>query len=154
MDAITLLKDDHKTVKQMFRRFDKLKDVEDHEELGALCREFCAELQAHAAIEELIFYPAARRAIGEDDIILEAGEEHHVVDVLIEELGGMEPSDEHYAAKATVLIEMVKHHIEEEETEMFPKVREALGRKALVEIGEQMQTTKDEMRSRIMAGSR
>lgn len=153
MDAITLLREDHKEVKRMFRRFEKLKSVDDFEELGQVCREFCIALQIHTALEELIFYPGVRPLLDDDDMMLEAKEEHHVVDVLMEELRTLEVMDEHYAAKATVLIEMVEHHIDEEEDEMFPKVRKVLGRNALMEMGEQMVSTREEISRTVMAGA-
>lgn len=153
MDAITLLREDHKEVKRMFRRFEKLKSADDFEELGKVCQEFCIALQIHTALEELIFYPGVRPLLDDDDMMLEAKEEHHVVDVLMEELRTLEVMDEHYAAKATVLIELVEHHIDEEEDEMFPKVRKVLGRNALIEMGEQMVGTREEISRTVMAGA-
>jgi hemerythrin-like domain-containing protein len=153
MDAITLLRDDHKALKRMFRSFESVKREEDFAEMADICRRFCAALQVHSAIEELIFYPAVRPVLDDDDMMLEAKEEHHVVDVLIKELSDLDVMDEHYAAKATVLIELVEHHIGEEEDEMFPKVRERMGRNALVAIGEQMMTTGEEIRRTVMAGA-
>jgi hemerythrin-like domain-containing protein len=84
-------------------------------------------------------YPRVRKLVPElEDDVLESYEEHHVADVLVMELVTMQPSDERFTAKATVLIENVRHHIEEEEKEWFPKVREALGRRVLQEIGADM----------------
>ncbi|MEO3778867.1 hemerythrin domain-containing protein [Micromonospora sp. B11E3] len=84
-------------------------------------------------------YPEVRRLLPDlEDDILESYEEHHVADVLCAELAAMDADDEHFNAKTTVLIENVLHHVEEEEQEWFPKVRDALGRKELQEIGERM----------------
>ena len=132
MDAIVLLRNDHKAVEALFKRLEK-GDV-------TVVPEICASLTVHATIEEEEFYPAVRAEVdGELDDVLEAVEEHHVVKVLVAELDALDPSDETYKAKATVLMELVRHHVEEEETEMFPEVRHALGRKRLTEIGERLE---------------
>jgi hemerythrin superfamily protein len=101
------------------------------------------ELTAHAYIEETIFYPAARAGVTEtEDHVLESVEEHHVVAWLLSELQTLNPADETFDAKVTVLIENVEHHADEEEQEWFPLVRKALGRNRLVELGEQMAAAK------------
>jgi hemerythrin superfamily protein len=142
MDAITLLKNDHKTVKGLFAKFEKLGDRADKTK-RELVDKIIEELSIHAAIEEQIFYPAVREAIPEvEDDVLEGLEEHHIVKWVLSELDGMSPSDERYDAKVTVLKENVEHHVEEEEGDWFPKVREALGRKALQEMGAAMEKAK------------
>ena len=109
----------------------------------ALVGKIVNELTTHAFIEETIFYPAARAGAPDTtDHVLESVEEHHVVAWLLSELTKLDPSDERYDAKVTVLIENVEHHVEEEESEWFPQVRKALGRKRLVELGEQMAAAK------------
>ena len=86
----------------------------------------------HAAIEEQVFYPVARATVPDtEDIALESLEEHHIVKWVLSELDGMDPAAERFDAKVTVLIENVRHHVEEEESEFFPKVRDELGRNAL-----------------------
>ena len=131
MDAIVMLRDDHKAVEQLFKKLER-------DDLTVV-PEICAALTRHARIEEKVFYPAVRREVDDTaDDVLEAVEEHHVVKMLISELDALTPADETYKAKATVLMEMVRHHIEEEEGEMFPEVRHALGRKRLTEIGDEM----------------
>jgi len=137
MDAIVLLKNDHKKVKALFKKL-KAHDV-------SVVPDICTELTVHAEIEETIFYPAIRGTIEKLDVN-EAYEEHHVVKVLIDELRSMSPDDENYEAKAVVLMEMVEHHVEEEEGEMFPHIREALGRKRLQEIGTVLEARKAELR--------
>jgi hemerythrin superfamily protein len=135
MDAIVMLRADHKQVEALFKKLEK-------DDLTVV-PDICAALTQHAYIEERVFYPAVRAEVeGELDDVLEAIEEHHVVKVLIEELENLSPSDEAYKAKATVLMELVRHHVEEEEQEMFPEVRSALGRTRLQEIGENMETAK------------
>jgi len=101
-------------------------------------------LTVHTYIENEVMYPEVRRLVPDlDDDILESYEEHHVVDVLCFELATMGPDDEHFDAKVTVLIENVTHHVEEEENEWFPKVREHLGRKELQDMGARMLELKD-----------
>ena len=107
--------------------------------------EVIQELTTHTYIEETIFYPAARNGAPDTtDHVLESVEEHHVVIWLLSELGGLDPADESYDAKMRVLMENVRHHVEEEEQDWFPKVREAMGRKVLQELGEQMEQAKKE----------
>ncbi|MBA3653676.1 MAG: hemerythrin domain-containing protein [Actinobacteria bacterium] len=148
MDAITLLKQDHKTVKGLFAQFDKAGDSA-YQRKRELVDKIIEELSIHAAIEEQLFYPAARQAVEEaEDNVLESLEEHHVVKWILSELEGMDPKAERFTAKVTVLKENVLHHAEEEETDLFPKVRGAVGRKALQELGDQMEKAKKIVPSR------
>jgi hemerythrin superfamily protein len=138
MDAITLLKNDHKTVEQLFKRFEKAGDRAFVQKRQIVDR-IIEELSVHAAVEEQVFYPAASATVPDtEDVALESVEEHHVVKILLDELEKMDPHDERFDAKVTVLIENVRHHVEEEETEFFPKVREELGRNDLNEVGDAM----------------
>jgi hemerythrin superfamily protein len=142
MDAITLLKDDHKTVEKLFKQYEKAGDraTKTKQKLVAQITE---ELTKHTYIEETIFYPAARQAVPDtSDHVLESVEEHHVVVWLLSELTKLEPSDETYDAKVTVLIENVRHHVEEEEQDWFPEVRKGMGRKELQELGARMEQAK------------
>jgi len=142
MDAITLLKNDHKTVEQLFKRFEKAGDRAFVEKRAVVDR-IIEELSKHAAIEEQLFYPVARATVpGTDDIALESLEEHHVVKWVLSELEDMSPEDERFDAKVTVLIENVRHHVDEEEREFFPKVRDELGRNALNDLGDTMAKAK------------
>jgi hemerythrin superfamily protein len=142
MDAITLLKDDHKTVEQLFKRFEKAGDRAFVEQRQIVDR-IIEELSVHAAVEEQLFYPVIRATVPEtDDLALESLEEHHVVKWVLSELDRMAPEDERFAAKVTVLIENVRHHVREEEDELFPKVRDELGRNALSDLGEAMAAAK------------
>ena len=143
MDAITLLKDDHKTVEKLFKELEKA-GGRAFKTKRKLADQVIEELTTHAYIEETVFYPAARKAVPDTaGHVLESIEEHHVVVWMLSELAGMDPADERFTAKVTVLIENVEHHIEEEEQEWFPKVREALGRKQLAEIGERLVAAKE-----------
>ena len=142
MDAITLLKQDHKTVEGLFKKFEKTGEKA-YAAQRELAEKIVKELSVHAAIEEQVFYPAIREAVPDtEDMVLESLEEHHIVKWVAAELDNMEPDEERFRAKMTVLIENVRHHVEEEEGELFPEVREALGRKILGEIGEQMEEAK------------
>lgn len=125
-DAISLLTEDHKKVRKLFKEFEKIKDGTDsNDKKSELVNQICTELTIHAQIEEEIFYPAVREAIDEDELMDEAEEEHASAKDLIAQLEDMEPEDEHYAAKVTVLGEYVDHHIDEEQGQMFPKVKKA-----------------------------
>ena len=126
-DAIVMLKDDHKEILAAFKKFEAAGDGA-HKTKGALVDRIIELLTVHTYIENEIMYPRVRELVPElEDDVLESYEEHHVADVLVMELSAMAPEDERFTAKATVLIENVRHHIEEEEDEWFPKVREALG---------------------------
>jgi hemerythrin superfamily protein len=142
MDAITLLRNDHKTVEQLFKRFEKAGDRA-HVEKRQIVDRIIEELSIHAAIEEQVFYPVARATVPDtEDLALESLEEHHIVKWLLSELEDLDPTNERFDAKVTVLIENVRHHVEEEETDFFPKVRSELGRTALADLGEAMAEAK------------
>lgn len=125
-DAVSILTEDHRKVKKMFTDFDKLMKSEGkEEEKGILVAKICEELNVHTQIEEEIFYPAVRAAIDDDDLMDEADVEHAGAKDLIAQLEDMEPGDDHYDAKVTVLGENVDHHVKEEQDEMFPKAKKA-----------------------------
>ena len=137
-DAIVLLKDDHKQIKRLFRDFDAAGENATKRK-GELVSKIIELLTVHTYIENEVMYPEVRRLVPDlEDDVLESYEEHHVADLLVMELVAMSPDAERFDAKTTVLIENVSHHIEEEEQEWFPKVREALGRKQLQELGEKL----------------
>ena len=139
MDAIVLLKDDHKAVEKLFKEFEKAGESA-HKEKQRIVQKIIQELTTHAYIEEEIFYPSARQEVPETGShVLESVEEHHVVVWMLSELKNLDPTDERYDAKVTVLIENVRHHVEEEEKEWFPEVRKAMGRNRLQELGERME---------------
>lgn len=144
-DAIKLLKDDHKEVKGYFKEYESL---EDDGEKQALADKICLALTIHAQIEEEIFYPAARDAIDDDDLLDEAEVEHASAKQLIAEIQAMKAGDRLFDAKVTVLGEYIDHHVEEEEKEMFPESRDSdLDLKAL---GAQLAARKEEL----MAGAK
>jgi hemerythrin superfamily protein len=142
MDAITLLKTDHKAVKGLFREFEKAGDGATTKKRNIVDK-IVKELSIHAAIEETVLYPAVKGVSDTlRDDVLESLEEHHIVKWLCSELEGMDPTDERFDAKVTVLIENVRHHIEEEESDLFPDVRKAIDRKTLGELGELLERAK------------
>ena len=137
-DAIVLLKDDHQQIRKVFKDFQAAGDNAEKRK-GQLVDKMIELLTQHTYIENEVMYPRVRELLPElEDDVLESYEEHHVADVLVVELSSMKPSDERFDAKTTVLIENVTHHMDEEEQDWFPKVREGLGRKVLQEIGEAM----------------
>ena len=143
-DAITLLKEDHKKVKGLLSQLEKTT------ERGAsrrtkLLGQIETEIKIHSTIEEEIFYPAYRDAVKKKEdreLYQEALEEHHVVDLVMPELKETDPAGEVFQAKATVLKELIEHHAEEEEKEMFPKARRALGMAELRDLGARMESRK------------
>jgi hemerythrin-like domain-containing protein len=142
-DAIVLLKQDHKEILKTFKDFQNAGD-EAYKTKGDLVDKMIELLTVHTYIENEVMYPRVRDLLPElEDDVLESYEEHHVADVLVMELAAMQPTDERFTAKTTVLIENVTHHIEEEEDEWFPEVREGLGRKTLQEIGAEMLEAKE-----------
>jgi hemerythrin superfamily protein len=142
MDAVTLLRNDHKTVERLFKQFEKA-GPNAHKTKQDLVEKIVEELSIHAAIEEQVLYPAAREAVpDENDLVLESLEEHHIVKWVLSEIDGMDPTDERFTAKVTVLIENVRHHVEEEEGELFPALRKGMKRKELEELAQAMEKAK------------
>src|SRR6478609_2380477 len=137
-DAIVLLRDDHKAIRKLFRRFEAAGDGATETKNG-LAKQIIEALTVHTYIENECMYPEVRTLLPDlEDDVLESYEEHHVADVLVMELSAMGPDAERFDAKMTVLIENVEHHMDEEEQDWFPKVREGLGRKKLQELGATM----------------
>jgi hemerythrin superfamily protein len=150
MDAIAVLKRDHEEVERLFRQFEKLTERA-HRSKQKIVMKIIRELAIHAAVEEMLFYPAVRtaamkanvRALKEAaDTVLESLEEHHVVKWTLSELEKMKPEDERYDAKVQVLMESVRHHVEEEQEELFPKARRLLGDDLLFELGDRIEKAK------------
>ena len=137
-DAIVLLKEDHKEIRKLFTDFENAGDNA-HKTKGKLVDKMIELLTVHTYIENEVMYPRVRELLpAVEDDVLESYEEHHVADLLVVELAAMSPEDERFTAKTTVLIENVRHHMEEEEEDWFPKVRDGLGRNVLTEIGTEM----------------
>ena len=143
MNAITLLKADHDKVKKLLEELESTTErgVKRREELFSTIKR---ELTVHEIIEEEIFYPTLKAHPKAKDIVLEAYEEHNVVDTLMGELEALPVTDETWGAKASVMIENIEHHIEEEEGEMFQKARQVFDRQELEDLGRAMETRKAE----------
>lgn len=125
-DALALLKADHKKVKSLFKEFATAKKQGGSSEVKAdLVAQICRELRIHTELEEEIFYAAVREQIDDADLMDEALVEHAGAKDLVSQLEGMEPDEDLYDAKVTVLSEQIDQHVEEEEGEMFPEVKRA-----------------------------
>lgn len=138
-DAIAVLKADHQKVSKLFDEFEAL-GPRAHKTRESTVARIIKELSVHAGIEEEVFYPAVRErcATGDEPMVLEALEEHHLVKLTLNELESMPSQSERYTAKVTVLREVVDHHVKEEENELFKRVRTAFTKSELVELGEQL----------------
>jgi hemerythrin-like domain-containing protein len=137
-----MLRADHRSVEKLFKAFERTGTGANKTRRG-LVDQMITELSVHAFIEEQVFYPAARSEVADAaDEVLEAREEHHIVKWQLQELSDLDPSDERFSAKVTVLMENVRHHVREEEDEMFPLVRSQLPRKRLVELGAELEKAK------------
>jgi hemerythrin-like domain-containing protein len=137
-DAIVLLKQDHKEMRDLFRQFGAAGEGASKRQAGIVDK-IIEALTVHTYVENECIYPEVRAllpAVAQD--VLESYEEHHLADVLCVELAALSPDDERFHAKTMVLIESVTHHMDEEEQDWFPKVRAGLGRKQLQELGERM----------------
>lgn len=145
MDAISLLKKDHATVKGLFKEVEDLGDRATTSRRKLFDR-INQELTLHAQIEEHIFYPAFKERAEdteERNTVLEAFEEHAIVKTLLHELEGLEPSDETYAPKLTVLMELVRQHVKEEEGTLFRMAREMFDRDELEQVGQELEAAKE-----------
>ena len=153
-DIIALLKSDHKNVRELFRALDET-GSRAFAQRAKLAQQICTELEAHSRGEEQILYPAfgerAKAGSEERDEVLEAEEEHRIVDGLIAELKTSEPKDEHARAKMHVLQALVENHIKEEERSLFPMCREVFDADELREMGQRLTELKSEVKARATA---
>jgi len=140
-----LLKQDHRTVKELFAEYARLDDG-DGVQKDRLWQQINEELTIHAEIEERLFYPAVRdvKTDEAEDLVNEAVEEHHIVKTLLEELSGMTAGEDTFDAKMKVLKETVEHHIAEEEKEMFSQAKK-LSREALESLVIEMESLKNDL---------
>ena len=139
-DAVALLRADHKKVSALFEQFEKARSAARKREIVA---QICLELTVHAQIEEEILYPEVQAALKDKELVPEARVEHQSIKDLIAAVQDAEPDGEAYDAKVTVMGEWVKHHVKEEQNEMFPKAKKS--RLDLVEMGERLQRRKEEL---------
>ena len=151
-DAISLLKEDHATVRELLDELEKAA-MNDGDEAGTLLETIEAELKVHTTIEEEIFYPAFREAASRKDdtkLYYEAVEEHHVVDMVLPEIDKDEVGSPEFAAKAKVLKDLVEHHAGEEEKEMFPRARKLMSRGELVELHDRLAEAKTSLTESVL----
>lgn len=148
-DALDLIAADHKRVLQLFEEFQQMKEENDPDEEARqlLVETAGAELTVHMQMEEELFYPALREAISDMDLLDEAEVEHASAKQLITELAAMQPEDDLYDAKFTVLGEYIQHHIQEEEKKIFPKAKKSS--MDLMELGEELRQRKMELREEL-----
>jgi len=140
-DALALLRADHKQVSALFEQYEKARAATRKQ---ALVQEICTELRVHAQIEEEIFYPTVKAALKDRELVPEALVEHASLKSLIEQIEGKAPEGDEFDAKVKVLSEYVKHHVKEEQNEMFPKVRAS--RLDLEELGQRLSARKEELK--------
>jgi hemerythrin superfamily protein len=141
-DAIAFLKQDHRAVEELFKQFEHAADGA-LKQKRKLVDQMIVALSQHASIEEQVLYPWAREYIeGADDEVLEALEEHHVVKWLLWELEDLKPSDERFDAKVTVMMENVRHHVKEEESDLFSDLRDVGTRAELLDLGDALAAAK------------
>jgi hemerythrin superfamily protein len=152
MNAIDLLIADHNRVRGLFSRFRTAKDAEAHTGMAEIAAQIFQELEVHTTIEEDVFYPAVHDVTEETGELVDEGvQEHHVVDLLMAELGETSVVDDEWTAKVIVLIENVEHHAEEEETELFPTLRSKMDAARLDELAEQLEARKAELGAPVLA---
>lgn len=139
-NATQILRQDHNKVEGLFKKFEEAKGSQSKRKIA---EQAMAELEIHAKVEEEIFYPAVKSEVDDQGMVEEAQQEHQTVKDLIRELKTMDAEDEEFASKFSELIDNVKHHVEEEQGEMFPKVEES--HMDLAEVGEQIAERKQEL---------
>ena len=141
MDALELLKQDHKTVKELFRTAKEMADTKRQKQIFLEIR---TELETHARIEETVFYPAMEEHDELKDMVLESIEEHKQVKTLLRDMARLTGGSGKFKAKLKVLSDNVEHHAEEEEEgTMFPKVRQLIGRAELEQLGKELEEAKN-----------
>ena len=145
MNAIEFLKNQHREVEALFKRIESLGDKAGKDK-KQIFDEIYEKLDTHARIEENIFYPEGREA--DEDMTLEAYEEHDIVRTLLKKIAKTSPSDETFMAKVTVLKEVVQHHVEEEEEEYFPECEKELGEERLEELGQELEEATEKAQSK------
>jgi iron-sulfur cluster repair protein YtfE (RIC family) len=152
MDAIKMLKDDHRKVKDLIREYADAGD-DAFKVKQQIADQVFAELEVHTMLEEEIFYPAVTAKTDDEgkSHVAEGMEEHHIVKTLIAELKTLTPEDEAFAAKFKVLSENVEHHIKEEEDELLPDAKNKLGHDGIEVLGEQMASRRKELEPAVAA---
>jgi hemerythrin superfamily protein len=147
MDAISLLKEDHRQVDRLFREIERAKG-KGMEKVAPLVEQVLRELTVHSSLEKSIVYPAFRKAPGANELILQFLEEHHLVAVVMQEIEGLDMRDERMPAKIKLLKDLVQHHFQEEEAQLFPQAREICGEDRLKQLGEQIEEAKPRLQEK------
>ncbi len=143
-EATAMLRADHKKVSALFDEFEKTRSAKRKK---LIVSQICTELTVHTQIEEEIFYPAVKAALKDHELVPEANVEHQSVKDLIAQVKDVEPDGEVYDARVKVMGEFVKHHVKEEQNEMFPRAKKT--KLDMMALGEQMATRKAELLSAI-----
>jgi iron-sulfur cluster repair protein YtfE (RIC family) len=143
MDALDLLKEDHKKVSELFKQVEATEEEAKHQQLFEKIK---VELETHTFIEEKVLYPMFEQYEELKDLVLEAYEEHKQVKTLLREIDKLAEGSERFDAKLKVMGENVEHHVDEEENEMFPKVRKLIGKQQLERLGEDLESAKKEFK--------
>ena len=147
LDAVSLLIADHDKARMLFAEYQRIKESGTAAEKFEVAKQVCGDLLIHMAIEEALFYPPVRKAISEKDLVKEGKEEHEEAKDLIRKLGDLDLASAEFDTTMQKLFEGVTHHVDEEEQEMFPKVRDS--KLDLQALGEELLDAKNEMRTRL-----
>jgi hemerythrin-like domain-containing protein len=154
-DAIALLTSDHETVRDLLAQMDDTTSRAAKKRVELMTK-IAREVRIHSRIEEEIFYPAYKDAAKTQEdrkLFFEAQEEHGIVDLVLPALEEADPASDEFAAKAKVLKDLIEHHADEEEDEMFPRAKKLLGKDRLTELGEELRMRKEELQTE-MGGER
>jgi hypothetical protein len=145
LDATAILRADHKLVDALFKEFENSRSKSKKKKLAD---EICAELTIHATVEEEIFYPAVQKALKDHELVPEARVEHESLKMLIAQVESTEPGEDLYDARVKVMSEYVKHHVKEEQNELFPKAR--VSRVDMMELGELILQRKEQLKRELL----
>jgi len=148
MDILTLIKQDHSKIENIFSQIESTKS---REKLYSLFNQLYQELNIHSRAEELTFYPALREFEDTDDILEEAAEEHEEAEILLEEIKSLDPVSSEFKAKMQELKEAVLHHVQEEESSIFATVRECMDEQELKELGSEFQRAKTKVQPDVVS---
>jgi len=146
MDIFTLLHEDHENVSLIFKKIESMKSKETAQTQEQLFKELYTELELHAKVEEDLVYPVFKKYEETRKIVEESLREHQEIDRLLSELKGMRPDDQKWMGKLGELQRKVEHHVKEEEEQLFPQGRKVIGEERLQQLGETVETQKEELR--------
>lgn len=144
MHALELLQQDHQQIQQLFRQVEATADIEDSSQHEKLFKEIQAALELHTYMEETVFYPTLEERSTLRELILESYEDHKQIKILLREMKRLVERSEKFTPKLRVMIENVKHHVQEEEEELFPKVMQVFSPAALEQLGKELEKAREE----------